>query len=116
MFQFVNFVKNCNFYKRMAILSLSPMFVSAHAQEISVDAVNVTITTIGVHGTTPYFRIAEPLAAQCAYLIIYIPADKKTMYAQVLAAKLAGRKLSRVNYTLRNGPNSECHAVIVEME
>ena len=116
MFQFLNFVKSCNFYKSMAVLSLSMMSVSAHAQGVSFDAADVTITTIGVHGPTPYFRIAEPLAAQCAYLLIYIPADKKSMYAQVLAAKLAGRKLSRVNYTLTNGPNSECHAVVVEME
>lgn len=100
----------------MAILLLSPMFVSVHAQGISFEAANVTITTIGVHGTTPYFRIAEPLAAQCAYFLIYVPADKKAMYAQVLAAKLAGKKLSRVYYTLTNGPNSDCHAVVVEME
>ncbi|MDN2708677.1 hypothetical protein O0880_04500 [Janthinobacterium sp. SUN118] len=116
MFQFSNFVKSSNFYKSMALLSLSLMSASSHAQGVSFDAANVTITTIGVHGPTPYFRIQEPLAAQCAYLLIYIPSDKKSMYAQVLAAKLAGRKLSRVNYTLTNGPNSECHAVVVEME
>ncbi|MGX9774324.1 hypothetical protein ACWYXN_12520 [Janthinobacterium aestuarii] len=116
MFQFPNLVKSCNFYRSMAVLSLSMMSVSAHAQGVSFDAANMTITTIGVHGPTPYFRVAETLAAQCAYSLIYIPADKKAMYAQVLAAKLAGRKLSRVHYTLTNGPNSECHAVIVEME
>ncbi|NHQ90308.1 hypothetical protein [Janthinobacterium lividum] len=104
------------FLKLALFFSLCVVAFSAFSQALSFETANKTITTIGVHGDNYYFRVLEPLEAQCAYSIIYIPASKKPLYVQALAAKLAGKKLSRINYTLTNGPNSECHAYIVEME
>lgn len=114
MSQFTNFIKSLNFLKIAASLFLSILFSPAHSQETIIEAANLTITTVGVHNDTPYFRVAEPLGAQCAYTIVYIPADKKLLYAQVISAKSSGNKLSRLAFTL-NGANSECHAIVIEI-
>jgi hypothetical protein len=114
MSQFINFIKSLNFAKIIASLSLSVLFLPAYSQETIIEAANLTITTIGVHTDTPYFRVAEPIGAQCAYAIVYIPADKKLLYAQVLSAKSSGSKLSRLAFKL-NGANSECYAVVIEI-
>lgn len=115
MFQIMFLSKKINFLKIISLFSLSFFLSPAHSQETLFEAGNLTITSMGVHGDTPYFRVAEPLGAQCAYAVIYIPTDKKLMYAQVLSAKVGGIKLSRVTFKLTNGPDSECHAIVVEM-
>src|SRR5450830_128143 len=102
MLKSINFVKYFNFLKITSLFSLCMISVSAHSQEAFFEASNLTITTMGVHGESPYFRVAESLGTQCAYAVIYIPTEKKLMYAQVLSAKMGGIKLSRLTFKLTN--------------
>lgn len=105
------------------ILSRKAIFVvfftisfPAISEELLFEAEYKTIASVGVQGDTYYFRVEGGLVAQCAYSLIYIPTNRKALYVQIISAKLAGKRLSRLAYTLSNGPNSECHAYIVEIE
>lgn len=109
-------MKNIKSLKILALLSLSLSSFSANSQAITFETSNIKIATTGVHNLVSYFRIVEPLEAKCAYGVIYIASEKKLLYTQLLMAKASGGKILRLNYTLTNGPNSECLANIIEME
>lgn len=74
-----------------------------------------SIVRIGVQGQMSYVSFAEPLRQKCLYDIVYIAPDRKAMYTQLLAAKLAGKRLSRLDYSQPSGSGTVCHAELVEI-
>jgi len=75
---------------------------------------NKTISRVGAQGTIFYVSFNEPLARTCQWGVVYIAQDRKGMYAQVLAAKLSGRKLSRIDYSQAGGDETTCNLELVE--
>jgi hypothetical protein len=106
----------------LGVLTLS-WFGPALAQPVNYLDVNKTIQVVGSHaGASPvyYFRAVEALSnTGCLYGTLYIATnasqDAKAMYATLLAAKLTGRRLSRVDYSQTGGPGNLCFAHLVEV-
>ncbi|PSB00974.1 hypothetical protein [Merismopedia glauca] len=84
------------------------------AQVTSFSENNKTITSLGAQSTFYYFRVKEPLTRNCAYGVIYVAAETKGIYAQLLAAKLNSKTLSRIDYSQPGGNGTQCNAEIVE--
>ncbi|WP_300751568.1 hypothetical protein [Janthinobacterium sp.] len=106
-----------SFLKATLILSLSAVSAVAFSQGVAFTAVNQTVSNVDAQGNSYYyFMVSDNIEAQCLYSSIYISIDKKALYGQVLAAKLSGKRLSRIDCRLSNGPNSECVVDIVEIE
>ena len=55
------------------------------------------------------------MSTNCAWGNVYISADRKGIYTQLLAAKLNGKRLSRVDYSQPGGNGTQCNAEIVEI-
>lgn len=93
----------------LAGLLLSSLALCAFADEAS----NLTITTFGVQGDSGgYFRVAQPLVPACLFDAIYFANDNQL--SALLAAKLAGKKLSRLAYARQ--ANGTCNASLIEIE
>lgn len=83
--------------------------VSATADE----AFNLTITNFGVQGAGGgYFRVAQPLVPACNFDVIYF--GNANYLSAVLAAKMAGKKLSRLAFSRET--NGTCNASLIEIE
>lgn len=113
---FFKFIREFLLSRKTVLFAFVTFSFPAFSQELLFEAANKTITSVGAQGDSYYFRIEGGLVAQCAYALIYIPSHRKALYVQIISAKLTGKKLSRLAYTLSNGPNSECIAYIVEIE
>jgi len=74
-----------------------------------------TIAKLGVQGTQAYIGFVEALTANCRWGYLYIAPERKVMYAQFLAAKVANKKVSRVDYSQPGGTGTQCVAEIVEL-
>ncbi|HEY6530068.1 MAG TPA: hypothetical protein VIZ65_15365 [Cellvibrionaceae bacterium] len=82
---------------------------AANAEEAS----NLTITNFGVQGAAGgYFRLAQPLVPSCLYDVVYFAHNNHL--STLLAAKLAGKKLSRLTYSKE--ANGTCNASLIEIE
>ncbi len=71
-----------------------------------------TIAILGIQGTYYYFGVAEGVGQTCLGGLVYVVPERKPMYAALLAAKLTGKRLSRLDYSITNG---QCWAEIVEI-
>jgi hypothetical protein len=87
----------------------------AHAQSNYFVESGKTIARIGAQGNFFYVSFVEPLGQSCQWGNLYISADRKSMYAALLSAKLAGRRLSRIDYTQPGGSGTMCNAELVEI-
>jgi hypothetical protein len=79
---------------------------------------NKTVARIGVQigNSSAYFGVNEGLTLSCQYSLIYVDlsADAgKTAYSHLLAATLAGRKLTRIDYH-NSGAGTLCSLDLVE--
>ncbi|WP_213956597.1 MULTISPECIES: hypothetical protein [unclassified Variovorax] len=74
-----------------------------------------TIAKLGVQGNQAYIGFVEALTANCKWGYLYIAPDRKVMYAEFLAAKIANKKVSRVDYSQPGGTGTQCVAEIVEL-
>lgn len=89
------------------------MFSEAYAQ-IDYDK---TVDRLGIQGAQAYFSVSEGLSLNCLYGNIYLSLSSpegRVAYAQILSAKLAGKKLSRVDY--EQSADSQCSLSLVEMQ
>jgi hypothetical protein len=84
----------------------------SHAQKTT--DYNKTILVVGVQETTHYIELVEKPSQNCIYDTIYISPEYKALYAQALSAKLADRKVSRIDYVQPNGSGTVCNAVLIE--
>lgn len=95
--------------------SLCLFSLSAAAQSQGVSEYNKTIAKLGAQGDYFYVSFYEPLTHNCAYDNLYISAGRKGMYAQLLAAKLTGRRMSSIDYAQPDGDGTTCNVDIVEI-
>lgn len=88
----------------------------------SVTQNDLTINQLGVQdggGSVAYFSVNQPLTLDCQWSDIYIDLTTdvgKAEYAELLAAKLSGKSLSRVDYEQSGGAGTECILDLVEIE
>lgn len=81
---------------------------------------NLTLDRLGVQGggSVAYFSVDQPLTLTCQWNDIYLDITTdvgKTEYAELLAAKMTGKALSRVDYEQPGGTGTECILDLVEV-
>ena len=96
-------------------LTLCSLSITSSAQSQSVDEYQKTIRQLGAQGDYFYVSFNEPFTINCAYGVVYISSNRKGLYAQLLAAKLSGRRISRLMYSQPNGPGTTCNVDLVEI-
>jgi len=96
-------------------LTLCGVAITSSAQGQSVDEYQKTIRQLGAQADYFYVSFNEPFTFNCAYGVAYISANRKGLYAQLLAAKLSGKRISRLNYSQPNGPGTTCNVELVEI-
>ena len=74
-----------------------------------------TIKLIAAQGTGYYVTFQEPFGQQCMYGVAYISAEKKGLYATLLAAHLTGKRIHRISYLQPNCNGSICDLDQVEV-
>lgn len=92
--------------------------VPAYAQSQPQTDYNRTIGHLGVQGSNAYFDVKEGFTLNCEWGMVYmdITTDPgKAAYAELLAAKLAGKQLSRVAYTQASS-GGMCTLALVEIQ
>jgi hypothetical protein len=90
-------------------------FMPAHGQSTYFSEANKTIAKLGAQGTSFYTYFAEPMGQNCLNGVLYISPDKKGLYTQLLAAKLTGKRISRVDYSQPAGNGTFCNVELVEI-
>lgn len=97
------------------LLTLLTLTTSSALAQTYFQENNKTINKLGVQETYFYVTFNEGFGRTCAYGVAYISADYKSIYAMLLAAKLSGKTISRVDYQQLNGPGTECNIKLVEV-
>lgn len=87
----------------------------AFAQSTYFSEGSKSISRLGVQGTGYYVGFTEAFGQNCQWGNAYMSADRKGMYALILAAKLANRRVSRVDYSQPGGNGTQCFLEIVEL-
>jgi hypothetical protein len=73
------------------------------------------IKRLGAQDTYFYVDFDEPFGQNCLYGAAFITPEKKGLYSQLLAAKLAGKRISRFDYSQPDGVGTKCIAELVEI-
>ena len=89
--------------------------VPANAQATYFTESTKTIAKLGAQGTSFYVYFAEAMGQNCQNGVLYISPDKKGLYTQLLAAKLTGKRISRVDYSQPGGNGTFCNVELVEI-
>lgn len=74
-----------------------------------------TVAVLGAQNTSFYVRFNESVGQSCLNGVVYIAPEKKGLYTQLLAAKLTGKRLSRVDYSQPSGNGTFCNVELVEI-
>ena len=83
---------------------------------------NKTISTLGLQSSSPalaYFSAVEGFTLNCEYGLIYTDITTtfgQAAYANLLAAKISGRMLSRITYTQSGGSGTACTLTLIEVQ
>ena len=85
------------------------------AQSTYFTEANKTVASLGAQGTAYYASFKESLGQNCLGAYVYITAERKSLYGQLLVAKLTGRRISRLDYSQPAGPGTMCNAELVEI-
>ena len=106
--------------KRVSTLIFAGAMCFATLAQAVVET-NKTPTRLGIRpsANSGYFFVAEALATTCAANVIWINLGDaaglgKSAYATILAAKVLGKKISYLDYTVDGFGN--CYLVQVEVE
>jgi len=97
-----------------AVASLSAL-MPAYSQSTYFSETNKTIAKLGAQGTSFYTYFAEPMGQSCLNGVLYVSPDKKGLYTQLLAAKLSGKRISRIDYSQPGGNGTFCNVELVEI-
>lgn len=101
-----------NLIIRLSILVLMLPLLSAYA----FDEANKTVSRLGVQSTQFYFDAKEGFGASCLWGVIYTDHSTsfgKAAFAQIAAAKHAGKPLSRIVYDVDK--SGFCQLSLVEV-
>ena len=88
---------------------------TAAAQTRPIDEYQKTIRQLGAQADYFYVSFDEPFTTNCAYGVAYVSSAYKGIYTQLLAAKLSGRKISRLVYSQKDGAGTTCNVELVEI-
>jgi len=107
----------CRKYLSVGVLALSGsgVVVPLHAQSTYFTEYNKTVARLGAQGTAYYVGFVEPLGQNCLWGNVYVASDRRGLYAQLLAAKLAGKHIGRIDYSQPAGNGTQCNAELVEL-
>jgi hypothetical protein len=97
------------------VLLGSGIILPANCQSTYFSETNKTVAKLGAEGSRFYTSFAESVGQNCLYGILYISADRKGLYVQLLTAKLAGKHLSRIDYSQPGGNGTACNVELVEI-
>ena len=92
--------------------------ISGVQAQTTIEDDNRTVDHLGVQVTNAYFSVVEGFSVNCQYGNVYfaITSDGgKVSYANILAAKLSGRKLTRLQYS-QPSSGGLCTLSLVEFE
>lgn len=89
---------------------------------LAVEDYNRTIDRLGAQaggasGHVAYISVVEGWSGGCAFGVVYLDLNTiwgRAAYASALAAKHAGKRLSRVNYAVGSG--FTCTATLIEVQ
>jgi len=96
-------------------MTLCGIAITSSAQSQSVDEYQKTVRILGAQGDYFYVTFNEPFTLNCAYGVVYIAANRKGLYTQLLAAKLSNKRISRLVYSQPNGAGTTCNMDLVEI-
>jgi hypothetical protein len=107
--------KKTSFFRRSirlgaCLAALAGLTCVAEAQPTYFSELGNAIARVGVQANFFYVVSVEPLGQNCTYGNVYIAADRKAIYGQLLAAKLAGKRISRIDYSQLGGNGTTCWA------
>ena len=95
---------------------LLTVLLSTHAYSYTQN--NALVGVLGVQGSSIYFKINSPFLTDCRWGNIYFSNNTdfgKAAYANILAAKSSGKKLSRLDYE-QVSSGEVCTLTLVEVE
>jgi len=98
-----------------ALAGLGTLATPTFAQSTYFTEVNKSVARLGAQNVGFYASFVEPFGQSCQWGNIYITPDRKGIYAQLLTAKLTGRRISRVDYSQPGGNGTQCNAELVEI-
>jgi hypothetical protein len=98
----------------IAVGSGLAMQLTAYAQSTYFTEYNKTVLRLGAQEAIYYVGFVEPLTQTCQWGNVYVASDRKGLYTQLLAAKLAGKRISRVDYRQPGGNGTQCFAELIE--
>jgi len=98
----------------LMLAAMSPLH-PALAQATYFTEYSKSIARLGAQGTIFYAGFVEPFTANCQWGNVYVTADRKGLYAQLLAAKLTNRRISRLDYSQPGGSGTICNVELVEL-
>src|SRR5258705_11137302 len=98
----------------VCFLALAGTAPTGLAQSTYFTETTKTVARLGVQGVQYYVGFAEPLTQSCLYGNVYVAPDRKSLYVQLLAAKLSNKRLSRVDYSQPAGSGTQCNAELIE--
>lgn len=103
----------CAFALILALCLLASPVASAQATYFSEN--QKTIYRLGAQNDFYYVDFVEPFGQICLANVAYVSFDRKGLYAQLLAAKLSGRRVSRLDYSQPGGSGTQCNIELVEI-
>jgi hypothetical protein len=78
-------------------------------------SIKKTVLKLGAQGDYFYVSFNEPFTRRFGYDVIYIASKNKGLYVQLLAAKLSGKRISRIVYSQPDGEGTSCNMDLVEI-
>jgi len=105
-------------YAARALIGLLSMglIAAAYSQSTYFIEYNKTVAKVGAQGNFYYASFAESVGQNCLNAVLFISPDRKGLYTQLLAAKLAEKHISRLDYSQPGGNGTNCNIELVEIE
>lgn len=97
-------------------LFIAAMLIGAHTASLAQSSFsegNKTVSRLGAQSTFFYVDFAEPFGQNCLNGVAYVANDRKGLYTQLLAAKLTGRRIKRIDYSQE--ATGQCNVELVEL-
>lgn len=99
-------------YIQAFLLAFALMLTATGARAETGSIVNSSVATLGIQGSTLYFRLTDPakMPASCSYGVIYTdttPLYGQAVWQSLLQALVQGSLIARLDYYTTTGSNNE---------
>ncbi len=98
----------------VATLVATPQLAAQSVPTFTENFKNIKL--LAAQGTGYYVNFREAFGQQCLYDVAYISAEKKGLYATLLAAHLSGKRIHRISYQQPGGNGAICNLDQVELD